>query len=55
MAPMVNQSELAFRMMVRKYNPKTLCYSPMINSNKFVNFKSDKIFTTCAKDRPLVI
>jgi len=31
LAPMVNQSELAFRMMGRKYGAE-VCYSPMINA-----------------------
>ena len=38
-APMVNQSELAFRMMCRKYGAQ-VCYSPMINPE----YKNLKIY-----------
>ncbi|CAN0129930.1 unnamed protein product, partial [Heterosigma akashiwo] len=56
-APMVDQSELAFRMLCRDYGAE-LCYTPMINSKVYV---SDKTYRKEAKndlsveDRPLLI
>lgn len=59
MAPMVLQSELAFRMMCRKYNCK-LCWTPMIraseiiyNYEKYGNLKRSLLFHKF--DRPLII
>ena len=54
-APMVGQSELAFRMMVRKYGAQ-LCYTPMIDAEIFVNNLEyqHELFTTVAYDRPLI-
>jgi len=53
-APMVAQSELPFRMFVRKYGCE-LCYTPMINSVSFLrNIKKTKdYFETAEGDRPL--
>ncbi|KAJ8906685.1 hypothetical protein NDN08_003175 [Rhodosorus marinus] len=53
--PMVDASELAFRMLVRRYGVD-LAYTPMLNSKQFTkNTKLRKtIFTTCEGDRPLV-
>jgi tRNA-dihydrouridine synthase 1 len=55
-APMIGQSELAFRMMVRN-NGVQLCYTPMINAEIFVTNPEyqHELFTTCAEDRPLVV
>jgi len=55
-APMVDQSELAFRMLCRKYGT-TVCYTPMLHSKTFATNKSyrNKYFTTCPQDRPLVV
>ncbi len=55
-APMIGQSELAFRMMVRN-NGVQLCYTPMINAEIFVTDREyqNELFTTCAEDRPLVV
>lgn len=54
-APMVDQSELSFRMLTRKYGA-TLCYTPMLHSRLTVEDKTylDKNFNTCPEDRPLV-
>lgn len=54
-APMIGQSELAFRMMVRK-NGVQLCYTPMMNAEIFVASEEyrQELFTTSAEDRPLV-
>eukprot|EP01087_Luapelamoeba_hula_P003515 TRINITY_DN1332_c1_g1_i1.p1 TRINITY_DN1332_c1_g1~~TRINITY_DN1332_c1_g1_i1.p1 ORF type:complete len:459 (-),score=108.65 TRINITY_DN1332_c1_g1_i1:124-1500(-) len=55
-APMVDASELPFRMMTRKYGAD-MCYTPMFHSASFA--KSDlyrkRNFTTCPTDRPLVV
>uniref|UniRef100_A0A7S1QB19 tRNA-dihydrouridine(16/17) synthase [NAD(P)(+)] n=1 Tax=Neobodo designis TaxID=312471 RepID=A0A7S1QB19_NEODS len=56
MAPMVDQSELPFRMMGRKYGT-TLCYTPMLNSRVFAmdpEYRKHN-YSTCAEDRPLVV
>lgn len=55
LAPMVGGSELAFRMLCRKYGTD-LCYTPMMYSGKFVSdpqYRKDNFHTT-EKDRPLV-
>lgn len=52
----VNQSELAFRVLTRRYGAQ-LCYTPMFNSRNFVadaGYRKD-VFKTCAGDRPLVV
>ncbi|CAD8180549.1 unnamed protein product [Paramecium octaurelia] len=53
-APMVDQSELAFRMLTRKYGA-TIAYTPMLHSRIMTESKSykDEFFTTCPEDRPL--
>jgi len=57
-APMVDQSELAFRMLCRKYGCDS-AYTPMIHSRLFVEDKNyqDEIFETTGDgaDRPLWI
>jgi hypothetical protein len=54
-APMVGGSELAFRLLCRKYGA-TIAYTPMMSSERFaVDAEYRKTeFQTCAADRPLV-
>lgn len=56
LAPMVGGSELAFRMLCRKYGVD-LCYTPMMYASKFVSDASyrNKMFHTHARDRPLAV
>lgn len=55
LGPMVDQSELAFRMLCRSYEVD-LCYSPMYKSDQFVSDPEYRAsFTTCTQDRPLVV
>lgn len=55
-APMVDQSDLAFRMQVRKHGCQ-LCWTPMYHSRMMVENKGykNKVFKTCKEDRPLVV
>lgn len=56
MAPMVDQSELSFRMLGRMYGVD-LAYSPMLHARLCAEQPGflEKFFTTCPADRPLVV
>ena len=54
-APMVDLSELAFRMMTRKYGAD-LCYTPMLNASNFADsavYRKQNFFTH-VDDQPLI-
>ena len=55
-APMVDHSDLAFRMLTRRYGAQ-LVYTQMFNANMFVSseeYRRDN-FRTCGRDRPLIV
>lgn len=54
-APMVDASELPFRMLCREFGT-TLCYTPMMHSRLLVEQAgyAEEHFSTCAADRPLI-
>ncbi|PQQ15184.1 tRNA-dihydrouridine(16/17) synthase [Prunus yedoensis var. nudiflora] len=55
-APMVDNSELPFRMLCRKYGADA-AYTPMLHSRIFTESEKyrDQEFTTCKEDRPLFV
>ena len=55
-APMVNQSELAFRMLCYEYGA-TLGYTPMFLDHQFATCERyrNMVFQTCAQDHPLIV
>lgn len=55
LAPMVDASELPWRMLSRKYSSQ-LCYTPMMNAGVFVRDSTYRAenFVTCSQDRPLI-
>uniref|UniRef100_A0A0N5BTJ8 tRNA-dihydrouridine(16/17) synthase [NAD(P)(+)] n=1 Tax=Strongyloides papillosus TaxID=174720 RepID=A0A0N5BTJ8_STREA len=55
-APMVDQSELAFRMFLLD-NGSDLCYSPMLHAHLFTNNATYRAtaLSSCPKDRPLIV
>ncbi|PON67188.1 tRNA-dihydrouridine synthase [Trema orientale] len=55
-APMVDNSELPFRMLCRKYGAEA-AYTPMLHSRIFTETEKyrNQEFTTCEEDRPLFV
>jgi hypothetical protein len=55
-APMVEHSDLAYRMMTRHYGAE-LVFTQMFNCNSFISSKETRemLFSTTTADRPLIV